>query len=308
MSLGKVTDTGGKLMALPGSSPYQASDLAALVEVPFELPCEDPWVQGSGTEAHGYLDAAREGWAEHPDWMDSMAPDSPVRLLKEASRDVYLHWWGPWLKGGRVLDLGCGVGRFTTWLLDQGADVWGVDPDLESLRRCVWSSAGRKGRLDVHWTSATKLPDLQDLDAIVACEVLCYVPEMAEVLAQLAGMLRPGGALLMSMEARWAWATSPDAPDGAIAEALAGSGVIARPGDRWVRTMGRDELTQLLEDAGLHIEVLEATHYVPEGPLEGVAGEVSLEDLLALEEEARTHPVWSPLNRVWTVVATRPSP
>lgn len=306
MSLRQVTDAEGTPVGLPGASPYEASDLGVLVDVAFQLPCDDSWVQGSGTEGHGYLDAAREGWAEHPEWMDSMSPDSPVRLLKEASRDVYLHWWGPWLDGGRVLDLGCGVGRFTTWLLDQGAHVWAVDPDLESLRRCVWASAGREGRLDVHWSSARQLPALTDLDAIVACEVLCYVPEMEEVLAQLVGMLRPGGALLLSMEARWAWAISPDAPEGSIREALTGSGVIARPGDRWVRTLTREDLVQALESVGLKIEVLEPTHYVPEGPLEGVAGEVSLDDLLALEQEARTHPVWAPLNRVWTVVATRP--
>jgi 2-polyprenyl-3-methyl-5-hydroxy-6-metoxy-1,4-benzoquinol methylase len=306
MSLGRVTDTDGRPIPLPGDAPFAAVDLAPLVGVAFHLPCEDPWVRESGTPAHGYLDGARQGWLEHPEWMDSLAAESPVRLLKEASRDVYLHWWRPWLNAKRVLDLGCGVGRFTTWLLDQGADVWGVDPDVESLRRCVWSSAGRAGRLEVHWSSARQLPDVHDLDAIVACEVLCYVPDMHEVLPRLVERLRPGGALLLSMEARWAWATAPDAPGGSIAEALAGSGVISRPGDRWVRTMERDELTEVLTRAGLNIELIQPTHYVPEGPLEGVVGEVSLEGLLEYEEAARVHPVWSPLNRVWTVVATRP--
>jgi SAM-dependent methyltransferase len=178
MSLGRVTDTDGRPIPLPGDAPFAAVDLAPLVGVAFHLPCEDPWVRESGTPAHGYLDGARQGWLEHPEWMDSLAAESPVRLLKEASRDVYLHWWRPWLNAKRVLDLGCGVGRFTTWLLDQGADVWGVDPDVESLRRCVWSSAGRAGRLEVHWSSARQLPDVHDLDAIVACVTVVDGGEM----------------------------------------------------------------------------------------------------------------------------------
>jgi 2-polyprenyl-3-methyl-5-hydroxy-6-metoxy-1,4-benzoquinol methylase len=289
------------------AGPIPCADLIDWVEVEFSLPCEDPWLREAGTEGHAYLEAAARAWHENPEWMDFLDLDSPAYDLKRAERDLYLSEWRAWLGARRVLDVGCGIGRLTQTFLDRGATVVGVDGDLESLRRCAWHAAGRSGALELHWSSARRLPEAADFEVIVACEVLCYVPEAEEVLAELTRRLRPGGALLLSWEAPWGWATAEDAPAGGLDAALRGAGEISLPGDRWVRTVDRDELGAMLDRAGLEVRAIQATHYVPDGPLERCLDEdLDLERLLAIEAACRVHPVWAPLNRIWTATAVRP--
>ena len=77
--------------------------------------------------------------------MAFLDPESPNHHPKLVERALYLARWAPHLPPGRlrVLDVGAGIGRFSTWFLDRGDDVTMVDPDLRSLWRAVWSGAGR---------------------------------------------------------------------------------------------------------------------------------------------------------------------
>jgi len=305
MSLSRATFR-GKPLDLPGQSPYDPADLVRWVGKRFHLAPDDPWVRESGTTGHAYLDGARSGWTDHPEYMDFLDPASPVHALKRMERDLYLHHWAAHLGVGRVLDVGCGIGRFTHPLLDRGVVVHAADADLESLRRLVWHAAGRQGRLDVHWTDVHHLPEVQ-VDAAVAAEVLCYVPDAVPALAAIAARVVPGGPVLISLEARYGWATAQDAPAGAIEAALDGDGTIDLPGDRWVRTYARDDVHRLIDDAGLVVEEVVASHWLPDGPLEDtLPTEITLPELAALEDRCRRHPVWGPLNRLWLAVARRP--
>lgn len=305
MSLAKAT-LRGVPVALRGEPPFRCHELRSLVGQDFTLPCEDPWLRKQGTRAHQYLDGAREAWHENPDWMDFLDLGSPIGDLKRAERDLYLHAWKDWLEAKTVLDVGCGIGRFTTAFLDRGATVIGVDGDLDSLRRCAWHAANRPGKLDLHWSSVHNLPDCQ-VDLVICAEVLCYVPKATEVLQAMADRLRPGGALLIAVEGRWGWACSEDAPAGALATALAGDGVIDVPGERWVRTYREEDLVSALEGAGLQVQQTHPMLYVLDGPLERtVPPSASLEELLTYEEACRAHPVWAPLARIQTAVATKP--
>lgn len=306
MSLALARLANGKPANLPGTAPFPCESLRKLANKRFTLPAEDPWVEARGSASHVYLDDAKRAWVDDPEWMDVLDPNSPVWNLKRAERDLYLHHWAPWAGARRVMDVGCGVGRLLMPFLDRGADVWGVDADIESLRRCAWHAAGRPGRLDLHWSSVRRLPEVRELDAIIASEVLCYVPEAAEVIGELVARLRPGGALLLSMEARWGWATAADAPHGAIEAALDGDGIVDVPGDRWVRTWEADELTALLTQAGLRVERMVPLFYTLDGPLEAcLPDDLSLENLLGLEARCAAHPVWGKLNRVWATAAVR---
>jgi len=267
----------------------------------------DPFVTGTGDAAHAYLDGAAEGWASHPEWMDYLDPTSPCHGLKLIERDLYLHHWASYLgTGQRVLELGCGIGRLTHPLLDRGATVHAIDADLLSLQRNAWYAAGRAGQLDLIWSGLARSPAVE-VDLIVSTEVLCYVPDAQSVLNDAVQRLRPGGVVLLSVEGRWGWAVSEDAPENALVEAVDGTGVIDLPGERWVRTYTEDDLRQLLEGAGLQVEQIVATHYVLDGPLEGTQPDIlTLRELLQTEERCRNHPVWRPLNRIWTAAARRP--
>lgn len=305
MSLAHARGPDGQPICLPGDPPYDGDALEALEGVPFTLPCGDPWIKRGYSPEHTYLDEALAAWDENPEWMDFLDLDSPASDLKRASRDVYLHHWADWLDARRVLDVGCGIGRLTHPFMDRGATVIGVDADLGSLQRCAWYAARRAGHLDLYWTTTSKLPNIEPVDLIVACESLCYVPDLEGVLESLFERLRPGGVFLLSMEAEYGWAVGPDAPSDTLDAALSGDTVDA-PGDRWVRTVGRDELQSLLEDAGFVVQDIVATHYLVDGPLESVmASASSLEELLQAEAACREHAVWGPLNRIWTAVATK---
>jgi 2-polyprenyl-6-hydroxyphenyl methylase/3-demethylubiquinone-9 3-methyltransferase len=295
----------GRPLALPGEPPYPAAALLPFVGKRLFLPCDDPWVRDTGDESHGYLDGARAGWVDHPEYMDFLDPGSPVFALKALERDLQLHHWARWLDAGTVLDVGCGIGRFTCALLDRGAVVHAIDPDLESLRRCAWHSAGRAGSLDLHWSSAHVLPRLE-VDLAVAAEVLCYVPDAVGALRAIASRVRPGGTVLLSMEARWGWAASQDAPAASIHAALSGTGVVALPGDRWVKTYEADDVEELCAAAELEVVSLVASHWIPDGPLEDTApADLDLPTLIALEDRCREHPVWGPLHRLWSCAAVK---
>jgi 2-polyprenyl-3-methyl-5-hydroxy-6-metoxy-1,4-benzoquinol methylase len=273
----------------------------------FQLPCGDPWILAEPTQAHAYLEGAREGWSDHPEWMDFLDTTSPISDLKSAERDLYLHWWKPWLGAQRVLDVACGIGRFTHPFLDRGATVIGVDADLKSLRRCAWHAAGRPGKIDLHWSSVHALPSLFDFDLAIAAEVMCYVPEVDRALQEIYKRLRPGGTLLISMEARWGWAASQDAPAGAIEVALDGEGIVDVPGERWVQTYTEDRFREVLTANGFEVALMTPALYVLDGPLEDVGlGSASLEQLLDIEERCRVHPVWKNLNRAWIAAAVKP--
>lgn len=248
---------------------------------------------------------AVRAWREHPSWMDYLDAESPVHAEKLTERAFYLDRWARHLPGPgcRVLDVGGGIGRLATWFLDRGDEVELVDPDLRALWRAVWASAGRPGLLDVHWSTAERLPELDPIDVVVASELLCYAEDPALVAENLWRVMLPGALLLCSVEARWGWAFAPDVPEGAL-EAWLSDGVVHIPGDRWVRTFEEAQLRALLEP---HFEIVEIvpTHYAFSGPFEAVTGPVSIEAALAIEARLREHPVARGLNRAWAAVARR---
>jgi ubiquinone/menaquinone biosynthesis C-methylase UbiE len=94
---------------------------------------------------------------------------------------------GP-LDGRRVLDLGCGKGRFAARLQDGGAEVVGLDVSAAML-------AGASG-LDRVRGSARRLPFAGGVfDAVVAVEVFEHLGDVEAALDEVRRVLRPGGLL-----------------------------------------------------------------------------------------------------------------
>ena len=254
----------------------------------------------SPSPAMDNLEGLVRAWTEHPEWLDFLDPAAPNHRDKMLERALYLHHWDlP--EQGRVLDLGGGCGRFAAALLDRGLDVEVVDPDLRSLWRTLQHAIGRPGRVDLHWSTGEHLPELEPVDAVVAAEVLCYVEDPRRVLENLRRVLKPGGRLFASVEARWGWAMGLDVRAGTL-EALVTDGVVHVPGDLWVRTYTAEAIFDLFGESW-EIEDLLPTHYVPSGPFEAAAGELELDQVLAAEATLRLHPVTRDWNRAWMLVA-----
>jgi len=92
----------------------------------------------------------------------------------------------------RVLDLGCGEGRDSVFLAEQGHDVVGVDLSLDGLRKAQHLAANRGVR--VPWVCAA-LPDLPLRGLVYSCGSIHYVARDARgaLFARLRGLTRRGG-------------------------------------------------------------------------------------------------------------------
>jgi SAM-dependent methyltransferase len=99
--------------------------------------------------------------------------------------------------GERVLDLGCGAGRFVAALRDAGADVVGVElaeAALERARRVAPGADLRRVEPD------GSLPvGHGEIDLVWCSEVLEHVPDTAALLTEVRRVLRARGRLLLTV-------------------------------------------------------------------------------------------------------------
>jgi ubiquinone/menaquinone biosynthesis C-methylase UbiE len=109
---------------------------------------------------------------------------SHVRLLLDFFGD---------LSGKRILDAGCGKGRFARILHERhpSAEVWGLDISAEMLRCAPAGVRTRQGVL-------TDLPFADGwFDAAYAVESLEHAVEIEAAVAELCRVTRPGGRLVV---------------------------------------------------------------------------------------------------------------
>lgn len=106
----------------------------------------------------------------------------------------------PAVDGKRILDAGCGHGRYTAWLLERGAEVIGVDESAEMLDRA-------RERLDdgveLHQSDITdplEFADDNSFDGVVCGLSLHYVEDWRDPFTAFERILRPGGFLVFSAQ------------------------------------------------------------------------------------------------------------
>jgi SAM-dependent methyltransferase len=99
--------------------------------------------------------------------------------------------------GERVLDLGCGGGRFLAALRDAGADPVGVELAEAALERARRNVSGADLRLVAPDGS---LPlGHAEVDLVWCSEVLEHVPDTVAFLTEVRRVLRPEGRLLLTV-------------------------------------------------------------------------------------------------------------
>jgi 2-polyprenyl-3-methyl-5-hydroxy-6-metoxy-1,4-benzoquinol methylase len=146
--------------------------------------------------------------------------------------------------GERVLDVGCGEGRFAAELARIGAHPVGIDVAAEPLRR----ARVRYPELDLRKVEPEGAWPLADgsFDAVWAGEVIEHVTDTGSWFSEVRRVLRSGAVLLLSTPDHGRlqmlrWALTPRAFDAHF-----------NPRADHLRFYTRRTLTELLEDFGFH--------------------------------------------------------
>jgi 2-polyprenyl-3-methyl-5-hydroxy-6-metoxy-1,4-benzoquinol methylase len=101
------------------------------------------------------------------------------------------------LRGLRVADLGCGFGSLSLYFAVAGADVIGVDPNLEraNVAACIARDLGLTATFARGWVDDLTLTD-GSIDVVVLNNSLCYVvrrPDRKRALGHVQRILAPDG-------------------------------------------------------------------------------------------------------------------
>lgn len=111
----------------------------------------------------------------------------------------HLHRFASLLEtGARVLEIGCGSGRDSAWLVSQGFDVHPTDGVAEMAAQ----AADRLG-VPVTVLPFGEINAVQDYDGVWANACLLHVPraDLSDVLQRIQRALRPGGLFYASYKA-----------------------------------------------------------------------------------------------------------
>lgn len=125
--------------------------------------------------------------------------------------------------GTRVIDVGCGAGRHAFQAYRRGADVVAFDQNAADLADVdvMFEAMAAAGEAPEYAKAETVRGDALDLpygdgefDVVIASEILEHVPEDDRAVAELARVVKPGGALAVTVP-RWlperiCWALSDE--------------------------------------------------------------------------------------------------
>lgn len=177
------------------------------------------------------------------------------------------------LAGRSAIDVGCGAGLLAEPLARMGATVTGVDAAPENIAAARDHAAGQGLAIHYHAGELAALPPAT-FDLVTSMEVVEHVTDPAAFIGELAARLALGGLMILSTPNRTAISKL------LLVEAAERVGAVPRGTHDWDQFLKPEELTKLLEGAGL--EVIDRTGLSP-SPAKGfkLGGSEALNYLVA---------------------------
>jgi len=146
-----------------------------------------------------HLNPSPPGAIELKDTGERLIPEAEGRQLMYAEHAARYRYAARFARGGRILDLACGVGYGARMLAQAApnAKVFGVDLSLDTVRYArLHHNANNANFLP---TNALALPFADaSFDLVVAFEIIEHVAQQSEMLAEVRRVLKPDGLLIVS--------------------------------------------------------------------------------------------------------------
>jgi 2-polyprenyl-6-hydroxyphenyl methylase / 3-demethylubiquinone-9 3-methyltransferase len=200
------------------------------------------------------------------DWWDPRGSSAmlhklnPVRLgFIRAAIDAHFGGDGKTrhpLAGRSALDVGCGAGLLCEPLARMGAAVTGVDAAPENIKAAK-AHATQSGLAVDYRAGELSVQGLGQFDVVTSMEVIEHVTDPAAFIAELARHLKPDGLLLLSTPNRTA------ASRLFLVEAAERLGQVPRGTHDWHQFLTPEELTALLDAAGLEMVAMQGIAFSP---------------------------------------------
>lgn len=160
------------------------------------------------------------------------------------------------LTGKSALDVGCGAGLLCEPLARMGAGVTGVDAAPENIDAAKAHAALSGLQIDYRAGEIAE-QSLDQFDIVCSMEVIEHVTDPATFIAELVRHLKPDGLMLLSTPNR------TPASRLFLVEAAERLGQVPRGTHDWDQFLTPEELTELLEGAGLEVVEIQGIAFSP---------------------------------------------
>ncbi|MET0372972.1 MAG: bifunctional 2-polyprenyl-6-hydroxyphenol methylase/3-demethylubiquinol 3-O-methyltransferase UbiG [Rhizorhabdus sp.] len=190
------------------------------------------------------------------DWWDPRGSSAMLHKLnpprlRYIRATIDQHWAGDStamkpLAGKQVVDVGCGAGLLAEPLARMGAAVTAIDAAPQNVAVAKLHAEKQALQIDYRAGGVEALGG-ETFDLVTSMEVIEHVSDPAAFVANLADLLAPGGVMILSTPNRTPLSHL------AMIRIGEGLGMVPKGTHDWRKFLTPEELTALLEAAGLRV-------------------------------------------------------